>query len=121
MKSEPITVNRSLVGAIGLGLLAVAGLIWALGLEGSNDMWRGACMKVGIVMGALWLALPSITRNPELGRASLGVVVGAVAVALILGRTKVPLNVLIPTVLSFAFVLRVLRPSQPKRPPRPRE
>ncbi len=121
MNSQPVTVNRSLVGAIGLGLLAVAGLIWALGLEESNGMWCGACLKVGIVMAALWLALPSITRNPELGRASLGVVVGTVAVALLLGRTRIPLTVLVPTVLGIAFVLRILKPARSTRPPRPGE
>ncbi len=120
MNSQPVTVNRSLIGAIGLGLLVVAGLLWALGLEGNSDMWRGACLKVGIVMAALWLALPSITRNPELGRASLGVVVGTVVAALLIGRTKIPLNVLVPTVLGFAFVIRILRPARPTRPPRPR-
>ena len=121
MNSQPVTVNRSWVGAIGLGLLVIAGLLWASGLEGSNDMWRGACLKVGIVMAALWLALPSITRNPELGRASLGVVVGTVAVALLVGRTKIPLSVLVPAVLGFAFVMRILRPAPPTRPPRPRD
>ena len=120
MKSEPVTVNRTLVGVIGLGLLAIAGLLWALGLEGSQDMWRGACLKVGLVMGALWLALPSITRNQELGRVSVGVLAGGLAVAILVARTKISLNILVPAVLGFAFLLRVLGPSRPTRPSRPK-
>ena len=85
-----------LVGAIGIGLLGAAGLITSLGVEGNNDMWSGACLKVGLVMGALWLALPSITRNEELGRASWMAVLGAIAVALIIARTKVSLKMALP-------------------------
>ena len=107
-----------MVGAIALGLFALAFGLSLLGLDGSQDMWRGAALKVGLVMGALWLALPSFTRNEELGRTSLGMVLGFLAVALLIGRTRIPLNVLVPSVLGFAFVVRVLRPAPPKRPPR---
>ncbi len=119
MNSPQITVNRSLVGAIALGLFALAFLLSFFGLDGSQDMWRGAALKVGLVMAALWLALPSFTRNEELGQASLAVIIGFVAVALLVGRTRIPLNVLVPSVLGFAFVIRVLRPARPTRPPRP--
>ncbi len=116
--SQTVAVNRSLVGLIALGLFAIAIVLSCFGLEGSQDMWRGAALKVGLVMGALWLALPSFTRNEELGRTSLAVVVGFVVVALLIGRTRIPLNILVPSVLGFAFVVRVLRPSRPTRPPR---
>ncbi len=118
MNSQPVTVNRSLVGAIALGLLAIAGLMWLLGLEGSQDIWRGACMKVGLVMGALWLALPSITRNGELGRASWTAVLGAIVVALIIAKTKVSLKIVIPVLIAAAIAVRLLRPRQKTRPPR---
>ena len=115
---QTVAVNRSLVGLIALGLFAIAIVLSFFGLEGSQDMWRGAALKVGLVMGALWLAFPSFTRNEELGRTSVAVVVGFVAVALLIGRTRIPLHVLIPWVLGFAFVVRILRPSGPTRPPR---
>ena len=119
MKSKPVTVNRALVGAIGGGLLLMAGLLWALGLEGSQDAWRGACMKVGIVMCALWLALPSMTSQHELGRISAGTLGAGLAVAVLVARTKISLSVLGPAVLSVAYLMRVLGPSQQNRPPRP--
>jgi hypothetical protein len=114
----PVTVNRTMVGIIGLVLLVAAGLLWGLGLEGSNPMWSGACLKVGIVMATLWLALPSLTRNEELGRASLGMIAGTIVVALLVARTKISLQVLIPAAVTMGFLIRFLRPSSPKRPNR---
>ena len=120
MPSQPLTINRSLVGAISLVLLAAA---LVLSLMGTQEMWAGACLKVGLVMGAFWLALPSLTRNPELGRISLGTLIGALAVALIIGRTRIPLKIVLPTLGAFVLAVRVLGPRRtpataPHRPRR---
>jgi hypothetical protein len=110
MNPQPVTVNRALVGIIGVVLLGVAGGLALTGAEGSQEMWAGACLKVGLVMSAFWLALPVITKNPELGRVSLATLVVGLAIALIVARTKVPLKVVIPVLLAFLFVIRILRP-----------
>jgi hypothetical protein len=120
MNSQPVTVNRTLVGIIGLGLLGVAGLISLLGAEGNSDLWSGACLKVGLVMAALWLALPSITRSEDFGRASWITLLGALALALIVARTKVSLKIVLPVLAVTVIALRVLRPrrTSANRPPR---
>lgn len=116
MTQQPLTINRALVGAISLVLLAAAAI---LSLMDTQEMWAGACLKVGLVMGAFWLALPSFTRNPELGRVSLATLIGALAVALIIGRTRVPLKIVLPTLGAFVFAVRILGPRRtPTAPPR---
>lgn len=116
MTQQPLTINRALVGAISLVLLAAAAI---LSLMDTQELWAGACLKVGLVMGAFWLALPSFTRNPELGRVSLATLLGALAVALIIGRTRVPLKIVLPTLAAFVFAVRILGPRRtPTAPPR---
>ncbi len=116
MTQQPLTINRALVGAISLVLLAAAAI---LSLTDTQELWAGACLKVGLVMGAFWLALPSFTRNPELGRVSLATLLGALAVALIIGRTRVPLKIVLPTLAAFVFAVRILGPRRtPTAPPR---
>ena len=120
MNQQPVTVNRNLVGAIGLLLLVAAGVLMLVGAERTQDMWAGACLKVGLVMAAFWLALPSITSNPELGRASWAALLGGIAVALVVARTKIPLKVILPVLAAFVLAVRILRPrgAPPSRPRR---
>lgn len=116
MTQQPLTINRALVGVISMVLLAAAAI---LSLMDTQELWAGACLKVGLVMGAFWLALPSFTRNPELGRVSLATLLGALAVALIIGRTRVPLKIVLPTLAAFVFAVRILGPRRtPTAPPR---
>lgn len=116
MPQQPLTVNRTLVGVISVVLLATAAIFSLMDIQ---EMWAGACLKVGLVMGAFWLALPSLTRNPELGQVSLVTLLGALAVALIIGRTKIPLKIVLPTLAAFVFAIRILGPRRtPASPPR---
>ena len=108
-----------MVGVIGLVLLAASGVLTLVGADGGQDMWAGACLKVGLVMAAFWLALPSITSNPVLMRASWATLLGAIAVALVVARTRVPLKVVLPVLAAFVLAVRVLRP-RGAPPPRPR-
>jgi len=57
--------RRLIIGIIALVLLAVAGYLWCFRPDG--DFWTtlcGACVRVGAVMAALWLAFPSVSRVP---------------------------------------------------------
>ena len=116
MSQQPVTINRTLVGSIALVLLIAAGILMIAGADGSQGMWAGACLKVGLVMGAFWLALPSITRHEVLGRATWGTLIVAIALALAVGRTKVPLKVVLPVAAAFFFMIRILGPR--RTPPR---
>src|SRR5215471_16382442 len=56
-------MNRKLLGIIALLLLGVGGLIaWQAPAGGQATGVAGPCIKAGLVLAALWLALPQITR-----------------------------------------------------------
>ncbi len=113
MNQEPLTVNRTMVGVIGVVLLIGAAILVLIRADGTLEIWAGACLKVGLVMIAFWLALPSITRHENLGKASLTSLAAVLAGALIVARTKVPLRVILPVLAVAVVALRVLRPRGP--------
>lgn len=121
MKPQTVTVNRSLVGVIALLLLGAAAVLTVRGADGSWELWSGACLKIGLVMGAFWLAMPVLTRNPELGRTSLATLLMVILGALLIARSRVPLNVIVPVLGAFLFFARILRPRPTTSPPRLRE
>ena len=113
---QVLSVNRSLIGAIALVLLAAAALLTLAGLD-SQGLWTGACLKVGLVMGAFWLALPSMTRNSEFGHASWTALLTVLAVALVIARTRVPLPTVLVALVVIVALLRLLRPRPPRTAP----
>ncbi len=72
-------MNRTLLGILALGCF-VAGVVM-VGMGRGGGEVAGALVKVGAVLGALWLALPSITgilsRTPKwvLTAAVIGIIV----------------------------------------------
>jgi hypothetical protein len=115
MNAKPLTVNRTLVGVIALVLLVVSLVLAVTGVD-TNDIWTGACLKVGLVMGALWLALPSITSNPILGRATWASVLTVVAGAIVIAKIRIPLHTVLPVLGALLFLVRFLGPR--RVPPR---
>src|SRR5438034_8837300 len=71
-------MSRKLLGIVAALLLAIGGLTALLGPGGSNAAgFAGGCIRVGLVLGALWLALPSIqSALTQLPRWILGWFVG---------------------------------------------
>lgn len=122
MNNQAVTVNRPLVGAIAAMLLAAAGGLSLFGTDGTLSMWSGACLKVGMVMAALWLALPSLTRRSEFGQTSWTTLFVTIGLALIVAWKKVPLKVVLPSLVAFVFVIRILGPrrASPTAPVHPK-
>lgn len=110
MSNQTVSINRPLVGIIALVLLLAAGLLTGFGSEGVQGLWAGACLKVGLVMGAFWLALPSITRQAEFGQASWYALLTTIGLALAVAKTRVPLSVVIPALIAAVLFLRILGP-----------
>ncbi len=56
-------MQRNLLGVFALGLL-VLGALLALGYASPNgtSSFAGGALKIGLVLGAFWLALPQIDR-----------------------------------------------------------
>ena len=78
-------------------------------------MWTGACLKVGLVMAALWIALPSISRQGRLGQASWVAIVATIAVALVLTGKRVDLRLILPVLIGMAIAMMILRPRSRNR------
>lgn len=67
------------VGLAALALLAVAGLFWVTS-PGGGHQTSGVLVRVALVLGALWLALPELERIPRVGLTA--VLVATVVLAL---------------------------------------
>ena len=107
-----LTLNRALIGTIAATLLLGAGILWYF--VGQQNIWTGACLKVGLVMAAFWLALPMISRRAQWGEISPGGVIGLVALALVLTGKRVDTRIVIPLLAGAAIMMVILRP-RPRR------
>jgi hypothetical protein len=116
MMQQTVPVNRTAVGVMALACLTVALAIEPWTADSSNfALWQSALGRVGVVMGALWLALPG--RNQEGASWNLSPkFLGGVLVAMIL-TIRIPPRLLIPGAIVLGVILLVLRP-RPKRRPR---
>ena len=84
-------MNRTTLGLVALLLVLVGGITAFRGpADGSAAGFAGGCIRVGLVLGALWLALPQIvgffSRTPSwlLAASGIGIVVCAVKPMLLL-------------------------------------
>jgi hypothetical protein len=114
--NQPVPVNRALVGWLAIGCGVMALVMAVTGIEGSAALWQGAFSRVGVVLAAFWLALPSRTRDAAWARIPLWNVAGLVLVLLAVARLKVPLKVLLPMAVVFGIGFLLLRPRVKARP-----
>ena len=55
--------RRPIIGLLSIGLLIAAAFL--LLVRGGNDLVLGsACLRVGLLLGAVWLAYPQVSRIP---------------------------------------------------------
>ena len=105
--SNSVSINAGLAGWLAVALLVVAALLWYF--VGPQNMWTGACLKVGLVMLALWMALPAIVRQSTLGKASWGTIVGTVAVVLLLIGKRVDIRIVLAMLFCTAIATKFSR------------
>jgi len=56
-------MNRASLGIVAIVLLAIGFITWTRGpSDNSAVSFAAGCIRVGIVLGALWLALPQLLR-----------------------------------------------------------
>jgi hypothetical protein len=119
MQKSKTTVSRPLVGCLALGLLGTALILslWPGAVsEAAGATLRAAAARLGIVMAALWLALPS--RNRPAAWAKLSATSVATTTMAALALFRVPFRFLIP-ITGIVMVLGfVLRPRPLRRPER---
>lgn len=117
MEPEPRKVSRPLVGFIALAMLAGGAALTITagsGDDSQNDLWRGACVRVGLVMGAFWLALPTIQQGNRFARV---LAIGGVGIVLLsVFLKKVPIRYLIIGGIAVMGLSLILRPRPKRRP-----
>jgi hypothetical protein len=119
MADGNVTLNRPLVGVIAIVCLcAYAGLLLTGGddsPENRNQMWAGAFGRVGLLMGALWFALPPKGKEAAWATVSPYTFLGLLlAVWGIAARPKIA----IPLLLALAIAAYFVKPRNKYRPPR---
>jgi len=118
MNSPPntpqIPVNRTLVGIMATVCCGIAGVMAVYKVEGSVALWQGAFLRVGIVLAAFWLALPTRTREAAWARVSIWTVAGVLLAVVALVR--MPNRFLLPVAGLVGVALMVLRPWRKARP-----
>ncbi len=116
MERGLIPINRVSIGCIAIGCWLLAGLIWWAGWESQGALWQGALSRVGVVMAAFWIAMPTRTREAAWARVSWKWVLGGLVALIVIGRSRVPLRFLIPALIVTAVVVLILRPRPKHRP-----
>ena len=85
LQKKPSDYRRNLLLVLAIGLLLITGFVtWRYEQSGSARLVAAASGRIGLVMGALWLAWPSLRRPAKWlppGVAVLGVVILAVLAA----------------------------------------
>jgi len=117
MEFHSTPVKRAVVGILSLTCLITGGvLFWKFRDADSWRIWQGAFVRIGVVLGAFWLALPSqrwdaAWKNipPSVSFGLLGMIV------LLAARPKIVIAVLPAVVLIVAVGLLVRPRSGPGR------
>lgn len=112
--NTPEPINKPLVGIIGLVCLISAGVCWVFFPDQSSAL--SACVRVGVVMTALYFALPKPGEQVRWGRL-IPVIAGSIVV---IALAKKMILVILPMLIILGILLALLRPRAKQRPPRER-
>lgn len=126
MNDTRITVSRPLVGICALVCLVGAVGVWVFeppptrdansaadaGESASTTQWpliQAAFTRVGLVVGALWIALPTGRRNVEVSPKAFVIGLGAIVGVVVRPRFFLPLLIVL------AVLAKILRPKDKNR------
>lgn len=114
MNGSPLSLRKLIVGIISLACLVTAAGLLLFTADGLGNPATAVAMRLGLILGALWLALPSTGDSIAWARAiPIGVVV---AVACVRGGRV--LIYAIPIAIVVGIVAAFIRPRTNRRPPR---
>ncbi len=116
MTTQKVAVNRHLVGLLALMCLVAAGII-LLGFGNNLQLrqWGSAFLRVGLVLAAFWIALPTRYRDAAWAEVNPLVIPGFVVAFLLLAyRPRIGIPILVVAAV-FGFLLRPRRPKRPKQ------
>ncbi|RMG37355.1 MAG: hypothetical protein D6725_08985 [Planctomycetota bacterium] len=113
MSDQNVTVNRTLVGVLALACLGGAAALAFSGHGGQSvRLWQAGLIRVGLVLAALWIALPTKDRPAAWANISKRTLV--VALIGLLALLRLPLRIVLPIVFGAALCGWLLRP-RPRR------
>ena len=115
MNDSPMAVRRLLVGIIALACLATAAGVWIFTGDWKNPV-TAVTMRLGIMLGALWLALPSQGENLAWEKCLPAAVAVIVVLSFVRGSWRF-LIYAIPAAIVVGIAAAFLRPRSKRRPP----
>jgi len=118
MAEQQIPVNRTLVGVIAAACL-IAGVVIGF-VDDIENLWCGAFVRVGLLTGALWVALPTRDREAAWANVSPFTLIAILLVALVFARRPLVFLPILVAVVMIGLFLRPRRSSR-SRPPHDRE
>lgn len=83
----------------------------------ASQLWAGAFMRVGVVLAAFWLALPTRSREAAWARVPIWKVVATLVGLLVIVRSRIPFQILIPVGVVVGVLWIILRPKPARHPP----
>lgn len=110
MADHKIAVNRTLAGILAVGCLVAGAVI--LAVRGIDDAIAAAFVRVGLMLGALWCALPTRNRDAAWANVSPLTVLVVLVAVIVFARN---LRVLLPIAIGLAAVGYFLRPRNRRR------
>lgn len=110
MAAPQVPLNQRLVGGLSAGMLVGALVLIGLDPGHGADGLGGMLLRIGVVLGALYLALPRLRLLKRTPTVSMGTVVLFVGALLVLARMRIPLGWLMVTMAAVMLVLLVVRP-----------
>jgi len=117
MNASPLGIRKLIVGIVSLGCLATAAGLFFFTADGLGNPATAVAVRLGIMLGALWLVLPSQGESLGWNRA-LPIVVAVIVALAFLARSVKVLAYAIPIGLVVGIALAFIRPRSKRRPPR---
>lgn len=114
MSQEKIEISRPMVGFLTIACFVAAPVVhWQWPAE---ELWFAGFIRVGLLMGALWLALPTRTRPAAWANVSPATFVGLIVAVILLPRYP---RLIVPGVGILLACHLFLKPKS-RTPPKPR-
>jgi hypothetical protein len=113
MDRSPLAVRKLIVGLIALACLVTAAAMWIFTDDPQTNAANAVAMRLGIMLGALWLALPSRGESLAWGKA-LPAVLAVIAVLALVRNWRV-LIYAIPIAILVAIAAAFIRPRSKRR------
>lgn len=117
-----IQLSRPLVAAVSIVCLAIGAMWWFFTVGEQMPIWPGVFVRIGMFLGALWLALPTNSRPAAWAKVSPWTFGGIFVVILMFARNPRMaigwMRVLVPMLIVVSILTLILRPKPKDRPQR---